>query len=98
MLFEIVHTHNHETCPGVHSDLLERYSKWWDEVKGTAGIKLLGGYVAPIEHTFYVTLEADDYGAVVRAMGPLNAIGTGQIVPVILLDQAMPLAESGTFR
>jgi hypothetical protein len=98
MLFQVIHVHSHETCPGVHSELLDRYGNWWDEVKKNSSIKLLGGYVAPAEHTFYITIEADDYSAVVRAMGPLNAIGTGNIVPMIPLDAAMPLADQGTFR
>jgi hypothetical protein len=98
MLFQIVHNHTHETCPGVFPDKLEAYSRWWDNLKSNANIKVLAGYVSPIDHVFYITLEADDFPTVARAIGPLNAIGDGQISPVITLDQAMPLAQEGAFR
>jgi hypothetical protein len=98
MLFQVVHTHNHETCPAQSSENLERASAWWNALKNTPGIKVLGGYVAPIEHVFYVTVEAEDSAALVRGMGPLNTIGTGQISPIVSLDQAFPMAQEGAFR
>ena len=98
MLFQVVHTHSHETCPGVFPDKLASYSQWWNNLKSNPNLKVLGGYVSPIDHVFHITLEADDFPTVARAIGPLNAIGSGQISPVITLDQAMPMAEEGAFR
>jgi len=98
MLFQVVHTHSHETCPGVFPDRLESYSRWWNGLKTNPNVKVLAGYVSPMDHVFHITLEADDFGAVSRAVGPLNAIGSGQISPVIGLDQALPMAEEGVFR
>ena len=98
MLFQVTHTHSHETCPGVFPEGLTKFSQWWDNLKKNPEVKVLGGYVAPIEHVFHITVEGDDYATVARAIGPLNSIGTGQITPVITLDQAMPLAEQGAFR
>jgi hypothetical protein len=98
MLFQVVHTHSHETCPGVFPDKLASYSQWWANLKSNPNLKVLAGYVSPIDHVFHITLEADDFGTVTRAIGPLNAIGSGQIAPVISLDQALPLAEEGVFR
>jgi hypothetical protein len=60
--------------------------------------EVLSGYVSPLDHTFYVTVEADDYQTLARALGPLVSIGTGRVIPVITLDQAFPIAESGGFR
>jgi hypothetical protein len=51
-----------------------------------------------MDHTFHITIEATDYGPVARAMGGLNAIGSGHTVPVITLDQAFPMADEGAFR
>jgi hypothetical protein len=51
-----------------------------------------------VEHTFYITVEADDYQALTRALGPLVSMGTGHAVPVLTLDQTLPMAESGVFR
>ena len=42
--------------------------------------------------------EADDFSTVTRALGPLNTIGTGSITPVVTLDQAIPMADAGSFR
>jgi hypothetical protein len=97
MLFQVTHKHSEETCPGVHSDKFD-IGAWWNQVKGTSGIKVLGGYVSPMDHTIYVTVETDDFGALTRAMGPLNALGSGYTTPVVTLDAAIPMAEQGTFR
>src|SRR5205823_3260568 len=69
MLFQVIHSHSEESCPGVFPDKLKTFSAWWNEMKSTPGVKVLGGYVSPIEHNFYITLEADDFGAVARALG-----------------------------
>jgi hypothetical protein len=98
MIFQVTHTHNHETCPGANPDKFTTFSQWWDAVKKNQNVKVLGGYVSPIDHVFHITLEADDFGAVTRAMGPLNSIGSGDISVVLTLDAAMPLAEEGVFR
>ena len=98
MLFQVIHTHSHETCPGVFPDKLASFSQWWDGLKTNANVKVLGGYVSPMDHVFYITLEADDFATVSRAVGPLNAIGTGRISPILTLDQTMPIAEEGAFR
>jgi Domain of unknown function (DUF3303) len=98
MLFQVVHTHSHETCPGVFPDRLKTFSEWWAAIKANPNVKVLGGYVSPMDHVFHITLEADDFATVSRAVGPLNSIGSGRVSPVLTLDQAMPLAESGAFR
>jgi hypothetical protein len=98
MLFQVVHTHSHETCPGVFPDKLTSYSQWWNGLKSSSNVKVLAGYVSPTDHVFHITIEADDFAQVARAIGPLNAIGSGTISPVLTLDQAMPLAEQGAFR
>src|SRR5689334_8583809 len=98
MLFQVTHQHTEETCPGVFPERLEQYGRWWNELKNTAGVKVIGGYVSPMDHTFHITIDADDGAVLLRALGPLNAIGTGHTVPVVSLDQSMPMAEAGAFR
>jgi len=67
-------------------------------MKNTQGVKVIAAYVAPMDHTFHITVESDDYPMLARALGPLNTIGAGHTSPVITLDQAIPMAESGAFR
>lgn len=98
MLFQVTHTHPHETCPAQSPEQLKRLSEWWQALKSTPGVKVLGGYVSTMEHVFHITVEADDYPALSRALGPLNTIGTGRTSPVLPLDQAFPMAEEGAFR
>jgi hypothetical protein len=98
MLFQVTHHHTHETCPGVHPELLQKVSVWWDAVKQNPDVKVLAGYVSPTDHAFHITIEANDAGALARAIGPLNALGTGHTSPVLNLDTAFPVAESGAFQ
>jgi len=98
MLFQIVHTHTHETCPGLSPERVKQISEWWQSLKQTPGIKVLAGYITPIEHAYYITVEADDYPTVSRAFGALNSYGTGRIIPVLTFDQTIPIAETGAFR
>ena len=67
-------------------------------MKNTQSVKVIAGYVSPMDHTFHITVESDDYPMLARALGPLNTIGAGHTSPVITLDQAIPMAESGAFR
>ena len=98
MLFQVTHVHTNETCPGTKPELMARMAQWWDGLKQSPDVKVLAGYVSPMDHTFHITLEADDNAALARAVGPLNALGTGHTSPVITLDAAIPLADAGAFR
>lgn len=98
MLFQITHLHTSDSCPGVVPDIGDRMGEWWQALKANPDLNVLGAYVSPMDHTFHITVEADDYAPVARAFGPLNAIGEGDTTPVITLDQAFPLADAGAFR
>lgn len=98
MVFQVVHTHTNESCPAQSTEQAKRLGEWWQSVKKTSGIKVLAGYVSPIDHTFYIILDADDFQTVARSLGALNTYGTGRIIPVLTLDQTTPMAEAGAFR
>ena len=98
MLFQVVHTHTVENCPAGSPDRLKPLSNWWQSLKKNSGVKVLAGYVSPLDHSFYITVETDDYPTLARALGPLMSFGTGHIIPVLTLDQALPIAETGAFR
>ena len=98
MLFEVVHTHTLETCPARSPEQTKVASNWWQTLKKTSGVKVLAGYVSPLDHAFYINVEADDYPTLARALGPLLSFGTGRIIPVLTLDQAFPMAEAGALR
>jgi hypothetical protein len=98
MLFQIVHSHSSQMCPAQSREATEQADDWWQGMKKAPGIKVLFGTVSPVEHTFYITVEADDYQALTRALGPLVGMGTGHAVPVLTLDQTLPMVESGIFQ
>ena len=98
MLFQVIHTHTVEDCPARSPEQTKPISAWWQALKKTPGVKVVAGNVSPLDHTFYITLEADDYPTLARALGPLVSIGTGRVIPVLTLDQTFPMAEAGAFR
>ena len=98
MLFQIVHSLARQMCQAQSPEATKQANDWWQAMKKAPGIKVLFGTVSPVEHTFYITVEADDYQALTRALGPLVGMCTGHAVPVLTLDHAFPMAESGVFR
>jgi hypothetical protein len=98
MLFQVVHTHTNVSCPGQSNEQAKRFGEWWQSLKKAPGVKVVAGYVSPMDHTFYVTVESDDYPTLARALGPLNTYGAGHTCPVLPLDQALPMVEAGAFR
>ncbi len=98
MLFQVVHTHTNVDCPARSNEQTKIYTDWWQALKKTPGVKVLSGYVSPLDHIYYIAVESDDYPTLAKALGPLLTIGTGQVVPVVTLDQAFPLAQAGALR
>ena len=98
MLFQVVHTHTSENCPARGPEQAKPISSWWQALKKASGVKVLAGYVSPMDHTFYITVDANDYPTLMRALGPLLSFGDGYTSPVITLDEALPVAESGALR
>lgn len=98
MIFQVVHTHTSENCPARSPEQTKVLSNWWQAFKKNSGVKVLAGYVSPTDHTFYISVEADDYSTLARALGPLVPVGTGRVIPVLSLDQTLAIAESGAFR
>ncbi len=98
MLFQIVHTHSSVDCPTQSSDKTRQSVIWWQSFKKADGIRVLTGYVSPIDHTFYITVEAEDYLTLAKALGSLVGLGTGRVIPSLTLDEAFPAVEAGAFR
>src|SRR5512147_843042 len=83
MLFQVVHTHTGENCPGGSAERTKNFVNWWQTLKKTPGVKVLTGYVSPLEHTFYITAEADDFQTLSKALGHLMSFGTGHVSPIL---------------
>jgi len=95
MLFVAVLTHTPESClmRPEHAKAYEELIKNWENTKKL--VKVLGGYVNPNEHTFFIILEADNYASVTRALGPpMLTYHTGKITPVITMDEAIKVLKT----
>jgi hypothetical protein len=80
MLFIAIHTHTPESCPLVDVQPILQLADE-EHIKRT-GVRVLGSYSAPPEHTLFFVLEADDYSQIVRYFQPMMMIGTPRIIPV----------------
>ncbi len=75
MIFQVTHTHTEATCPGVFPEKPSNFGEWWQGLETNPDLKVLAGFVSPMDHVFHITLEADDFATDARALGPLNSIG-----------------------
>ena len=98
MLFQVVHTHTSEQCPAQSAEKMKVLSNWSQALKKAPGVKILSAYVSPLDHTFYITVEADDFATLSKTFGLLVGIGTGNFIPVLPLEQTLAIAESGAYR
>lgn len=86
MLFVAIHEHRPESCPLVSVEPILQLAD--PEHIKASGVKVLGGYAAPPEHTMFFILEATEYSQIVRFFRPMMMIGTPRIVPVQTFDDA----------
>jgi hypothetical protein len=98
MLFQIIHTHDLEHCSASSPEQGKVAIEWWQSFKETPGVKVLSGYVAPLEHTYYITVETEDYSTLTKAVGTLLCMGTGRVIPVLSMDAGARLTKSGAFK
>lgn len=98
MLFQITHTHTPERCPAIYAERGETLREVWRELQASSEVRVLSAYSSPLDHVFYFTLEADDLPAVVRAMAPLNAIGTARTLPVMPLGDLIDIVDQDRDR
>lgn len=83
MQFVVTHTHEAHDCPSDKPDLMKRLGHDLSDVEAMKkGLKLLGAYVAPLEHTFYFLLESDTLAKVRDFLKPIGTLGTANVVPV----------------
>jgi uncharacterized protein with GYD domain len=84
MLFMYIHTHTVENCMAGKPQELEKITNEVLDAFKKAGIKVLGAYSAPHEHTGFRIIEANDMAVLQRALLPMTKWGTARLVPVTL--------------
>jgi uncharacterized protein with GYD domain len=87
MLFMYIHTHSVEKCLADKPEESARILSAAQEATKKAGVKMIGNYVAPHEHTIYAIFEASDMVAVERALIPMTTWGNARLIPIIAAEQ-----------
>jgi uncharacterized protein with GYD domain len=93
MLFMYIHTHTAERCTVNKMDEnAKMFSTFQEEAKKT-NIKIMGSYVAPHEHTFWIICDASDLAAMEKAVIPLTLWGNARMVPILTMEQAFAIGK-----
>ena len=82
MLFMYIHTHPVEKCiADKPQEIAKIFSKAQEDTK-KAGIKIIGNYSAPHEHTLYMVFEANDIATLERVLVPMTVWGNARLIPL----------------
>jgi hypothetical protein len=91
LLFMVTLVHPPELCLG-RKEYNEEGKRWFTNMKASAekhGVKVHGAWVCPIEHTFYMMLESNDFKAVSGFLSPpILTQHKGKISPLITVEEA----------
>jgi uncharacterized protein with GYD domain len=95
MLFVVTHVHPPELCPCDNPELVKKTvgvmgSKAHAE---KSGVRVLGSYMVPEEHTFFFIIESNDYGKIMDFFKPIAKLGTLRITPVGVLGELVTKFE-----
>ena len=82
MLFMYIHTHPVEKCiADKPQEIASMFAKAQEETK-KAGIKIIGNYTAPHEHTLFMIFETDDLPKLERVLVPMTVWGNARLIPL----------------
>ena len=91
MLYMYIHTHPLEKCVIQKPEEAKNMLAKAQEEANKAGIKMLGGYMAPHEHTMYMIFDAPDIVALEKLLIPMTAWGDAELIPVMTFEQGMAM-------
>lgn len=95
MIFVATLTHPPELCFG-NDQYKAQGKKWVENMRESAkelGVKILGAYLCPNEHTFYFVLDADNYKALSDFLEPpMLTHHSARVSPVITLEEGFGLS------
>ena len=93
MLFMYIHTHPLEKCIIEKPEETKKMFTQAQAASQKAGIKILGGYMAPHEHTAFMIFDAPDIVALEKVLVPMTAWGDAQLIPVMTFEQGLAMAQ-----
>ena len=81
--FVVNQVHAPSDCPSDEPEVLKQLGRAFSEGEARKkGVRLLGAYIAPLEHTFFFILEADSLAKVTKFLRPAAKLGTAKVTPV----------------
>lgn len=96
MLFHVRLTHSPDNCwardenEGKASELVARM----EDSEESLGVSVRSAFIAPNEHTFYLTVESDSFEEVTALLGPpLLQDHDADVVPVTTFAEALDTLE-----
>jgi len=100
-IFLQISRHSPENCPAFNEKAKEASMNAlgkMDELMKKHGVKMLGYWVAPREHTGYMVVEAPNFGALQKLsmepeMDAMRAFNTTEVKPVIKLEETLVMQE-----
>ncbi len=102
MLFHVTATHSEDNCPGYNLELIPTVVKGLkarEEIARKHGVKLLGGWSAAPDHTFFFIVDANsshDIDMFVTEATPFKQ--AYKVAPVMSLEDLVKLAEEMAAR
>jgi len=89
MLFLYIHTHPVDKCLADKPEQIRQMRDQIQQDSAKAGIKMIGGYSAPHEHTIYFIFEADNIAAVEQALIPMTTWGNARMIPIVTVGEML---------
>jgi hypothetical protein len=87
MLFMYIHTHSPERCTiDKPAETLKMLADGQAAAK-KAGIKWVGGWAAPHQHTMFVVFDTDDIAALEKVLAPMTLWGDAELIPLVTSEQ-----------
>jgi len=91
MLYMYIHTHPLEKCLIEKPEEMKKMFAKSQEGAKKAGIKMLGVYMAPHEHTMYVIFDTPDIVTLEKLLIPMTAWGDAELIPVMTPEQGLAM-------
>jgi uncharacterized protein with GYD domain len=93
MFYMYIHTHPLEKCLIEKPEESRKMLSLAREATQKAGIKIVGGYMAPHEHTMFMIFDAPDIVALEKVLVPMTAWGDAQLIPVMTFEQGLAMSQ-----
>ena len=93
MLFMYIHTHPVEKCLLTKPEETSKMFAQFQAGASKAGVKPLGLYMAPHEHTMYAVFETNDIAALETLLTPMTVWGNARLIPITAMEQMVPAAK-----